>query len=313
MSVYIPNSGEKEALKAILMQQGVILGLYKNQVSPDGNMTYDTLEEMPTGGGRGYAPKVLPTAVAEGEAGVLDKWIISLDSSGKAQALFSNVSQDWVFQDADVADGNTVRGAFGYFLILPFDAGAKEIKVGDTVKGATSGATGIVTAVNVTSGLWSAGTAAGDAYIKTKSGTFVDGENLIVLGEIGTIAAVPTVGGTGYSVSDIVEIVTGGAGALAVVTTVDAGVVTGLVIVTGGAGYAIGAGKATEKVTGGGDDALTVEITALASAAYAVTNTGAVGDALKKLMFVEALSTAILVNTLGQIVGYTPKLSMSTT
>jgi len=45
----------------------------------------------------------------------------------------------------------------------------------------------------------------------------------------------------------------------------------------------------------------------------AVSNTGAAGDAHKRLLFVEALSEAIKIDTLGQKIGYTPKLAMSTT
>jgi len=228
MSVYIPNIGEKEAIKAILMQQAMVLGLYKSQVIPDGNTIFETLEDMPTGGGRGYAAKALTNNIVEGAAAA-DKWAISINSSGKAEAQYSNVPQEWVFQNPDVADGNTVYGIFGYVLVLPFTTGTGEIKVGDTVAGQTSLATGVVTGIAVMSGTWGGGNAAGFMYIKGKTGTFQNGENLQV-----------------------------------------------------------------------------------SAVTKAVSSTGVTGDAHKRLLFVEALSEAITIDTLGQKIGYTPKLAMST-
>jgi hypothetical protein len=32
LNVYVPNIGEKEQLKAILLQKAMVLGLYKNQI-----------------------------------------------------------------------------------------------------------------------------------------------------------------------------------------------------------------------------------------------------------------------------------------
>jgi hypothetical protein len=66
--VYIPNESEKEALKAILLQQAMTIGLYKNQIIPDGSTLFATLEELTTGAGYGYAPKVLSNDVKEGAA-----------------------------------------------------------------------------------------------------------------------------------------------------------------------------------------------------------------------------------------------------
>jgi hypothetical protein len=319
MSTYIPNIGEQEALKAILLQQAMVIGLYKNSVIPDGNTIFATLEEMPTGGGRGYAPKSLSNDLIVGSA-VADKWAMSVNSSGKAEAVYDNATQDWTFQTADVADVNTVYGVFGYTLVLPFDAGAKEIKVGDTVKGATSAATGVVTGINITSGSWAAGTAAGNLYIKNQTGTFQDGENLYVAGEIATLVAAPTAAGDTYSIGDLFKIddaTLAGEGAVGVVLTLtgadNSPVATiGTVPGCGGRNYTVAAGQDTQKITGGGNDALTVEVATLATAAYAVTNTGATADSHKKLLFVEALTTPIAITTLGQIISYTPKLTMST-
>jgi hypothetical protein len=187
MSVYIPNAGQKEALKSILMQQALILGLYKNQIIPDGSTIFAVLEELPTGGGRGYAPKAINNVLKEGAAAA-DLWAISINASGKAQAQYSNVPQEWTFQNADVADGNTFYGVFGYVLVVPFTTGSAAIKVGDTITGQSSGATGEVTGIAVTSGAWS-GTAAGFMYIKSKTGTFQDGENLQVAAATKAVSA----------------------------------------------------------------------------------------------------------------------------
>jgi hypothetical protein len=228
MSVYIPNVGEKEALKSILMSQALILGLYKNQIIPDGNTIFETLEELPSGGGRGYAAKPLSNSILEG-APVADKWAVSINSAGKAEAQYGNAAQEWTFLQPDVNDGNTVYGVFGYVLVLPFDAGSQEIKVGDTVTGQSSGASGVVTGIAVMSGTWGTSDAVGFMYLKSKTGAFQNDENLQV-------------------------------------------------------------GGVTK----------------------AVSNSGAGGDAHKRLLFVEALSEAIKIDTLGQKIGYTPKLTMST-
>ena len=97
---------------------------------------------------------------------------------------------------------------------------------------------------------------------------------------------------------------------MGVVLTVDAGAVltVGTVPAAGGRNYAVGTGKATAKLTGGGDDALTVAVATWKTAAYAAI----AGDSSKKLMFVEALTTPIPITALGQTVSYTPKFTMST-
>lgn len=170
MSIYVPNVGEKELLMSILKSQAIILGIHKNQVIPDGNTTINTLEELPSGGGRGYAAKVLTNDIVEAAAAA-DKWYVSINSSGKAEAQYSNAALEWAFNSVDVADGNTAYGIFGYTYVLPFDAGEGEIKVGDTVTGGTSGATGVVTEVVVKSGTWGGSDAAGFLSIKNKSAT----------------------------------------------------------------------------------------------------------------------------------------------
>lgn len=193
MSVYIPNIGEKDALKAIIMMQPIVLGLYKNQVQADGNTIFATLEELPTGGGRGYAPKELSNDIVE-VAAAADKWLISINSAGKAEGQYAIDPQLWIFQDADVADGNTVRGIFGYTLMLPFDGGVIEIRVGDTVVGHTSAAQAVVTGVGLLSGSWAGGDAAGFVYLKTKTGAFQNDEEVWVSG---AKVAVANTGATG--------------------------------------------------------------------------------------------------------------------
>lgn len=182
MSLYITNTGEMEMMRAILAVQQWNLGLYKNVVTADGSLTMLSVTEMPTGGGRGYAQKALAMDFAA--AAAANKWYLSLNSSGKAEGLYHNTYLEFEFNSVDVGDGNTVYGVFGFCYVIPFDAGQSEgpIKVGDTVTGHTGSATGIVTGVVVTSGAWSTDDAAGYLFIKTKSGTFQDNEELWVSG-----------------------------------------------------------------------------------------------------------------------------------
>ena len=313
MTLYAPNVGEREMLKDQLLSQALVLGLYKNVITPDGNTTIDTLTELLKGGGEGYAQIALSRDIVE-DAPASGKWYISTDANGKAVAQYGLAAapQAWTFNAQDVADSETVYGIFLFTWVLPFDQGAKEIRVGDTIKGATSGATGIVTCVEVQSGAWGAGTAAGNLKIMTKTGTFQDNENIIVLGEVGTLNATPTAGGNGYALGDLVEIAAGGAGARVVVTAEAGGIVSAVALATGGHGYTTGAGKATTKITGAGNNDLTVNITALASAIYAVVATGAGGDAQRKLRFTENQSAGTAIVAVGQQVTYLPLISLST-
>jgi hypothetical protein len=179
--LYFPNVGELEMLKAEMIAQPIHLGLYSNQVIADGNTTMDTLEELLSGGGRGYALKELTNEVVL-NALTADKWLISTNAQGKAQAQYHNAALTWIMTAMDVADGKTIYGAFGYALVVPFDGGVTEIKVGDTITGHTSAATGIVTQVRKFSGTWAGGTAAGELVIKTKTGTFQNDEEIWVSG-----------------------------------------------------------------------------------------------------------------------------------
>lgn len=56
---------------------------------------------------------------------------------------------------------------------IPFNSGGTtELKTGDKIEGGTSGATGIIRAIELTSGTWAGGDAAGYIYFSTSSGTW---------------------------------------------------------------------------------------------------------------------------------------------
>lgn len=309
--IYVPNAGELEMLKSILASQGLILGLYSNPLSPDGNTSINNITELLTGGGRGYAPFTLTNDLVLGSQ-VADKWALATDINGKATGNYHNTSLQWVFNSADVADGATAYGVFGYSWVLPFDTGGVEIKVGDVIKGVSSGATGIVTGIIPLSGTWAGGTKAGELRLITKTGTFQDGENITIMGAIGTIA-VGSAGGASYAVGDIITVTqTNGSGAKLVVSSVNTGAVTGLVLVDPGTGYTVANGVATTKVTGSGDNALTVNISALATTAYAKTNTDTNADAYKKVLFVDPFYTPQPITPVGFTIQYPAAISLST-
>jgi hypothetical protein len=314
VSVYITNESEKEALKAILLQQAMTIGLYKNQIIPDGSTLFATLEELTTGATYGYAPKVLSNDVVEGAA-VADKWSILVNSAGKASGVYAAAAQVWTFLAPDVALLPTVYGVFGYARVLAFTAGLQPIKVGDVIYQGTTIA-GEVTGVNVISGSWYAGTAAGFLYLKRQAGVFaagsiIAGSKPTATSEIDVLTAAPVVGGTLYAVGDLFKIAGAGTGAIGRVTAVTGGVVTAVELLTGGKDYTV-ATHATTKISGGGDNALTVAVASLYTAGPAVAVATIAADSVKRLMFVEALTTPIPITTLGQSISYTPTLTMST-
>ena len=229
MTIYVTNIGEREMLKSILSTQAIVLGLYRNQVLPDGNTTVDTLIEMPMGGGRGYDRIQMENEVVEEGNLQASKWRVITNAQGRAEAQYSNAPLEWTFTAVDASDGNTIYGFFGFSWVLPFANGTSPIEVGSTITGATSGAMAKVTAVYVTSGLWAGNNAAGYLCIKDKTGTFQHGEDLQV----------------------------------------------------------DGSNKAT-------------------------SNTGYIGDAHRKLMFLEPLNEGYKIDTAGQKVTYVPKITLST-
>jgi len=89
--------------------------------------------------------------------------------------------------------GDIIENIISTEYTLPFTTGTTEIEVGDTVTGATSGATGYVTGVDLQTGTWVGNDAAGDLTLRRKVGTY-QAENLKISGEVvaatdGTITA----------------------------------------------------------------------------------------------------------------------------
>ena len=88
-------------------------------------------------------------------------------------------------------------------------------------------------------------------------------------GALLTINPIPTAGGTGYLVGDILTISAGGTNGKVRVESTNAGVVTGLSLYdVGGVTYVVGTGRAT---TGGTGSGCTVEITAVCTAGVITT------------------------------------------
>lgn len=314
MSVYIPNIGEKAALKSILRQRAMVIGLYKNQIVPDGSTIFATLEELTSGPTYGYNPIALTNDLKESATPTADMWTLTMNSAGKASALYGAAALSWTFLATDVALLPTVYGVFGYSLVLPFTAGLQPLRPGDVIYQAGVTMAAEIVGVNVTSGSWYAGTAAGDLYLKRQGGTFAAGSILCgskgtATAEIDVLTAAPIVGGTGYAVGDLFKIGTG-TGAVGRVTAVTGGVVTAVELLTGGRDYTV-ATHATVKISGAGDNALTVAVASLYTAGPAVAVATIASDSEKRLIFVEALTTPIAITTLGQVITYQPTLTMA--
>jgi len=88
--------------------------------------------------------------------------------------------------------------------------GTEQVEPGDTVTGATSGATGLVDSVSLSTGAWADGDAAGTITMRRVSGTFQNGENLNISEQnnVATTASTasretPETGGTGGLADDI--------------------------------------------------------------------------------------------------------------
>lgn len=88
------------------------------------------------------------------------------DAGGTAMAMYKSTSSGWAL----VALGKE----------LTFSAGSGQIFDGQTVTGATSGATGVVARVVLQSGTWTGSDAAGRLILSSSTGTFQAGENLQV-------------------------------------------------------------------------------------------------------------------------------------
>ena len=88
--------------------------------------------------------------------------------------------------------GDIIEAIAGRRWVLDFTSGGSyQPRPGETIEGASSGATGFIESVDRTSGSWAGGTAAGTITIRRKSGTF-ESENL----NIGNESNVATTDGT---------------------------------------------------------------------------------------------------------------------
>jgi hypothetical protein len=92
------------------------------------------------------------------------------NSGGTAAVLYKSSTSGWI----NVSLGKELR----------FNTGTALISDGDTVTGASSGATGVVARVVLQSGTAGAGTAAGRLILSSSTGTFTSGENLTVSGGV---------------------------------------------------------------------------------------------------------------------------------
>jgi hypothetical protein len=103
-------------------------------------------------------------------------------------------------------------------------------------------------------------------------------------------AAVVAVGGTGYAVGDKVSVTyTGASGGILEVTAAPAGVVTAVKIVAPGINYALQAAAATVKITGAGNDDLTVDITDI----VAMGTINLISGAIAGKLYMKRVSNAI--------------------
>lgn len=68
--------------------------------------------------------------------------------------------------------GDIIENILGIEWTLPFTTGTSEISVGDTIIGVTSSATGFVCGVEIMSGTWAGGDAAGNLALRRLSGVF---------------------------------------------------------------------------------------------------------------------------------------------
>jgi hypothetical protein len=107
----------------------------------------------------------------------------------------------WLYNDVIYAFRNDGLGAAamyksttsGWSLValgreLRFSTGTAAVSEGQTLTGATSGATGVVTRISLESGTYGGSTAAGHFIFATITGTFQNGENLQVAGVTKAVA-----------------------------------------------------------------------------------------------------------------------------
>jgi hypothetical protein len=312
-------------LKNILATNQMLVGLYRNVVPSDGGTSFSDFTEYTKTGT--YITETLDNVVNE-SALAAGQYYVSTNSSGKASGAWCETSSaakylEWTFNTTDAALLYTVYGAFAWSYVLPFDSGGAvtlpeygEIKVGDVVKGATSGAYAEVTAVWLTSGTWLAGTAAGWLAIKGKTGTFQNNEAMILRNSFPRSGGlVLSAAGTGYSAGELVEVsAKGGVGALVSVLSAAGGTVDTIAYAGGGHSYsASGTNLGTRTRTGAGTG-LTVNVDSWCAVDRATTDTGTsfAGDAHAIVMWYEIFSESQLIDTNGQKIRLTVDLTMST-
>lgn len=176
MAVVVTNSGEREWLRTMLSTQAITVGLYKHQVSPDGNLSYSHLTGLTEIGG--YAPKELANSLSN--VRTADRWHIYTETGGRARADYSNAPIVWTFTEDNVSLNEEAYGIYAWTHVLGFNNGSIAINVGDTITGETSNATAVVTSVRLLSGSWANNNAVGQLCVKTVNGTFQANENLKV-------------------------------------------------------------------------------------------------------------------------------------
>jgi hypothetical protein len=101
-------------------------------------------------------------------------------------------------------------------------------------------------------------------WIRALAGDAVGTTKAILTTGITKVNSIPTNGGAGYAVSDVLTL-TEGAGGTVTVTAVAAGVITAVALTTNGTGYTTGTGKVT---SGGSGAGATIEIISVATFDY---------------------------------------------
>ena len=110
--------------------------------------------------------------------------------------------------------GDIIENIFGIEWTLPFTTGTSEISVGNSIIGAIGAATGYVCGVEITSGTWAGGDAAGNLLLRRVVGDF-QAENIkissvVVAATNGVITAESAVKTTTNDLAESIEYAGGG-------------------------------------------------------------------------------------------------------
>lgn len=126
-----------------------------------------------------------------------------------------NIELGWIPDLALVyngTDGDLITGGFLNDMVIPFSSGgATEIEVGDTITGATSGATAIISQILESSGTWASGDAAGFFVAKRDHITGTFGSENVYVGSGTNDATVTVQVDHGFAVAAAVAGATGNA------------------------------------------------------------------------------------------------------